>query len=75
MHGHRSDERASVLGGFASPPQQDLLINSGYFEEGGYRRATFKRLTADECPGVAELRWRENRRGLGEPSSSSAPSP
>jgi mannose-6-phosphate isomerase-like protein (cupin superfamily) len=42
-HGTRNSEDA-VFGGFASPPQLDLLLNSGYYSEGLFLTAPFERL-------------------------------
>lgn len=39
--------RVSFVGGFAAPPQLDLLINSGYYKDGKFERPPFVRLTVD----------------------------
>jgi gentisate 1,2-dioxygenase len=44
-HGTRNQEDC-VYGGFASPPQLDLLLNSGFYQDGLFLRAPFKRLEA-----------------------------
>lgn len=36
-----------LVGGFAAPPQLDLLINSGYYQDGRFTRPDFKRLAVD----------------------------
>lgn len=40
MHGHRStdDRGPAMMGGFASPPQMDLVIPTEYYREGVYER-------------------------------------
>lgn len=48
-HGHRNDEDC-VFGGFASPPQLDLLLNSGYYKDGLFLPAEFVRLEAVTSP-------------------------
>jgi mannose-6-phosphate isomerase-like protein (cupin superfamily) len=35
------------VGGFAAPPQLDLLINSGYYKNGRFKRPPFVRLAVD----------------------------
>ncbi len=42
-HGTRNDEDC-IYGGFASPPQLDLLLNSGYYENGLFKPAPYERL-------------------------------
>lgn len=44
LHGHRSTTTPSVLGGFASPPQLDLLLDAGPVS-GGTVRASYLRAT------------------------------
>jgi mannose-6-phosphate isomerase-like protein (cupin superfamily) len=46
LHGHRSTDTPSVLGGFASPPQPDLLLDAGLYQDGAFALATFERLDA-----------------------------
>jgi quercetin dioxygenase-like cupin family protein len=36
-----------LVGGLAAPPQLDLLINSGYYKDGKFKRPPFARLTVD----------------------------
>ncbi len=36
-----------LVGGFAAPPQLDLLINSGYYKDGKFERPPFARLAVD----------------------------
>lgn len=43
MHGHASDGLA-VFGGFASPPQLDLLLPTGYYDKGRFTAPTPTRL-------------------------------
>lgn len=47
MHGHRStDERGpSMMGGFASPPQLDLVIPTDYYDDGRFEHPQPSRLT------------------------------
>jgi mannose-6-phosphate isomerase-like protein (cupin superfamily) len=56
LHGHRSRATPSVMGGFASPPQPDLLLTSGYLKDGVYRQGGYIRLDPDQVEGVGELR-------------------
>jgi hypothetical protein len=35
------------VGGLAAPPQLDLLINSGYYQDGKFTRPPFSQLTMD----------------------------
>jgi len=44
LHGHRSTGTPSVLGGFASPPQEDLLLDAGLYHHGTFAPATFEQL-------------------------------
>jgi gentisate 1,2-dioxygenase len=44
LHGHRSTDTPSVLGGFASPPQEDLLLDAGLYHHGTFAPATFEQL-------------------------------
>ena len=50
MHGHRSiDGRGpSMMGGFASPPQLDLMIPSDYYEAGRFKHPAATELTSAE---------------------------
>jgi mannose-6-phosphate isomerase-like protein (cupin superfamily) len=56
VHGHRSETAPSVLGGFASPPQLDLLMLTDFYRDGVFSEATWKRLREVDCPGVERLR-------------------
>lgn len=56
LHGHRSLDTPSVLGGFASPPQLDLMIGGGHYEDGVFSQAVFERLDPASVPGVGVLR-------------------
>ena len=56
LHGHRSTDTPSVLGGFASPPQLDLLLDAGLYKHGAFAPATFERLATAQVPGLDELR-------------------
>ncbi|MCB0914601.1 MAG: cupin domain-containing protein [Actinobacteria bacterium] len=49
-HGHRSigERGPSMMGGFASPPQMDLVIPTDYYRDGRYRHPTASELTSDE---------------------------
>ena len=38
----------SMMGGFASPPQMDLVIPTDYYRDGRYRHPTASELTSDE---------------------------
>jgi len=38
---------ALFVGGFAAPPQLDLLVNSGYYKDGRFKRPPFVRLALD----------------------------
>jgi mannose-6-phosphate isomerase-like protein (cupin superfamily) len=40
-------EQVFLVGGFAAPPQLDLLINSGYYKDGKFTRPPFSRLAID----------------------------
>ena len=44
-HGHRNTEEC-VFGGFASPPQLDLMLNSGFYENGLFLPPKYDRLEA-----------------------------
>jgi hypothetical protein len=46
-HGHRS-QGAAFFGGFASPPQIDLLIPSSYYLDGAFEPTKPVRLRPDE---------------------------
>jgi mannose-6-phosphate isomerase-like protein (cupin superfamily) len=50
VHGHRStaDRGPSMMGGFASPPQMDLVIPTPYYRDGVYAHPQTSRLTEDE---------------------------
>jgi quercetin dioxygenase-like cupin family protein len=56
LHGHRSTATPSVLGGFASPPQLDLLIGNPYYDHGVFTKAGSQRLDTDAVPGLGDLR-------------------
>jgi uncharacterized cupin superfamily protein len=56
LHGHRSAETPSVLGGFASPPQLDLLIGGGFYEDGVFSQGSYERLDPGAVPGLDALR-------------------
>jgi uncharacterized cupin superfamily protein len=56
LHGHRSVETPSVLGGFASPPQLDLLIDGGYYHDGVFTQAVFEPLDTAGVAGLDQLR-------------------
>ena len=56
LHGHRSLDTPAIMGGFASPPQPDLLLTSGYLTDGVFRQGDFVRLEPGEVEGIAELR-------------------
>jgi mannose-6-phosphate isomerase-like protein (cupin superfamily) len=43
-HGHRSNDGPAFFGGFASPPQLDLLIPTDYYEQGRFSSPKAKRL-------------------------------
>ena len=55
LHGHRSVDTPSVLGGFASPPQLDLLLDAGLYKDGAFAPATFERLDTSQIPGLDVL--------------------
>ena len=50
MHGHRStdDRGPSMMGGFASPPQLDLVIPTEYYVDGVYHGPPPTRLTEEQ---------------------------
>ena len=50
IHGHRSSlERGpSMMGGFASPPQMDLVIPTPYYQNGVYTHPETSQLTSEE---------------------------
>jgi gentisate 1,2-dioxygenase len=56
LHGHRSTARPSVLGGFASPPQLDLLIDGGFYDQGEFSQGVFEPFDKSSVPGLTELR-------------------
>ncbi len=58
LHGHRSVDTPSVLGGFASPPQLDLLLDSGFYTDGMFSQATFEQLNTAAVGGLDLLRAR-----------------
>jgi mannose-6-phosphate isomerase-like protein (cupin superfamily) len=53
LHGHRSTDAPSVLGGFASPPQPDLLLDAGLYQDGVFAPATFERLDTSQANPVS----------------------
>jgi gentisate 1,2-dioxygenase len=48
IHGHRSDQ-PTFFGGFASPPQHDLLVNTPYYRDGRVLPAPYEELRLKEC--------------------------
>jgi quercetin dioxygenase-like cupin family protein len=56
LHGHRSGDTPSVMGGFASPPQPDLLFDSGAWKDGVFSQGSYVRLDPAETEGIAGLR-------------------
>lgn len=50
MHGHRStpERGPSMMGGFASPPQLDLVIPTDYYDTGEFRHPQATELTESE---------------------------
>lgn len=50
MHGHRSTELTgpSMMGGFASPPQLDLVIPTDYYDDGRFEHPPTSQLTESE---------------------------
>jgi quercetin dioxygenase-like cupin family protein len=50
LHGHRSSDESgpSMMGGFASPPQLDLLIPTDYYEDGRFTHPAATELTPSE---------------------------
>jgi quercetin dioxygenase-like cupin family protein len=56
LHGHRSYDTPSVMGGFASPPQPDLLLTSGYLTDGVFRQGSYLPLDPSSVAGVTDLR-------------------
>jgi uncharacterized cupin superfamily protein len=56
LHGHRSLDTPSVLGGFASPPQLDLLIGLPSYADGVFTRAEVEVLDTSTVPGLDQLR-------------------
>ena len=56
LHGHRSTAGPSVLGGFASPPQLDLLIDGGFYDNGQFSQGTFVSFDTSSVPGLTALR-------------------
>jgi gentisate 1,2-dioxygenase len=56
LHGHRSTDTPSVLGGFASPPQLDLLIGGEHYDDGVFTQATYTKLDPSSVPGLDALR-------------------
>lgn len=55
MHGHRNAQGPCFWGGFASPPQLDLLMETEYYQDGEFLQAPYKVFDASECPGAATL--------------------
>ncbi len=55
-YGHRSYDTPSVMGGFASPPQPDLLLTSGYLTDGVFRQGSYLPLDPTSVAGVTDLR-------------------
>lgn len=60
IHGTRN-VGPTFWGGFASPPQLDLLMNTDYYRDGFFLPAPFQELTKAECPGVEGLgkKWEQ----------------
>lgn len=56
LHGHRSVDSPSVLGGFASPPQLDLLLDLPAYHDGVFDQATYELLNTSAVPGLDALR-------------------
>jgi len=56
LHGHRTTARPSVLGGFASPPQSDLLLDDGFYDDGVFSQGTFVPFDTSSVPGPTTLR-------------------
>lgn len=62
VHGHRStaERGPAMMGGFASPPQMDLMIPTPYYKDGVYAHPTDKEFSGQEMqdanlsPTVAE---------------------
>jgi len=50
VHGHRStaDRGPAMMGGFASPPQMDLIIPTPYYKDGVYAHPKDSDLTSEE---------------------------
>jgi mannose-6-phosphate isomerase-like protein (cupin superfamily) len=48
IHGHRSDQ-PTFFGGFASPPQHDLLINTPYYRDGQVMTPAYEELRLSDC--------------------------
>jgi hypothetical protein len=55
LHGHRSTDAPSVLGGFASPPQLDLLLDADLYRDGAFAPAAFQEADLTQIPGLVEL--------------------
>ncbi len=55
MHGHWGVGGPSFWGGFASPPQVDLLVKTPYYTKGGILPGTPTRLEYQEQDGAAPL--------------------
>jgi quercetin dioxygenase-like cupin family protein len=55
LHGHRSTDAPSVLGGFASPPQLDLLLDADLYRDGAFAPAAFQPADLAQIPGLVEL--------------------
>jgi gentisate 1,2-dioxygenase len=56
LHGHRSTAAPSVLGGFASPPQLDLLIDGGFYDNGEFSQGVFAPFDTSSVSGLDALR-------------------
>lgn len=50
MHGHRS-RQPTFFGGFASPPQHDLLVNTPYYSDGKVKTAPYVQIRQEDCVG------------------------
>ena len=52
-HGHTSDSNETWLGGFASPPQLDLLMPTDYYEQGRFASPKATRLEKERAESQA----------------------